>query len=56
MTSVIPGMKTPDQARGNAAAADVALTADELELIRGVPEAATVPLGASGKPIDKSPT
>ncbi len=56
VTSVIPGMKTPEQARGNAAAADVALTADELALIRGVPEAATVPLGASGLPIDKSPT
>ena len=49
-------MKTPDQARGNAAAADVALTEDEIQLIRDVPEAATVPLGASGKPIDKSPT
>ncbi len=56
VTSVIPGMKTPDQARGNAAAADVALTEDELELIRSIPESASVPLGASGKPIDRSPT
>ncbi len=56
VASVIPGMKTPDQARGNAAAANVALTEDELEVIRGIPESASVPLGASGKPIDRSPT
>ncbi len=54
MTSVIPGMKTPEQARANAAAGDLTLSEDELELIRTVPEAVTVPLGASGKPVDRS--
>ncbi len=55
MTSVIPGMKTPEQARANAAAGDLTLSEDELALIRTVPEAATVPLGASGKPVDRTP-
>jgi len=56
LTSVIPGMKTPKQALANAAAAEVMLTPDEIEIIRAVPEAAAVPLAASGRPIDRQPT
>jgi aryl-alcohol dehydrogenase-like predicted oxidoreductase len=54
ITSVIPGMKTPEQARLNAAAGDMAMSKDELDLIRTVPEAGVVPLGASGKPACRS--
>ena len=36
MTCAIPGAKNVDQARSNAAAADIALTAEELDRLRAL--------------------
>ena len=47
----IPGMKTPEQARHNAAAGDVELTAAELEQIEAIPETSGPGLAASGRPL-----